>query len=117
MLVTIVAVPNADITGIHLDRVEKVENLPAEVARRMVDLGTARLPSEEELEAYREAKIAEVDRQVAEAETEPADADNSGPDADGTVTPTPATTTRTSKKTAASAEPPTAATSGDTSTA
>lgn len=107
MLVTIVAVPNADNTGIDLARVEKVENIPAEVARRMVDLGTARLPSDEELQAYREAKIAEVEQQVADAETEPAGARDSGPDPDADPTQT-TTSTRTSKKTAtAPAEPQT----------
>jgi hypothetical protein len=53
MLVTIVAVPNADNTGLGPDRVEKVEDLHPDVARPMLDLGTARLPSDDELAAYR----------------------------------------------------------------
>lgn len=52
MLVTIVAVSNADNTGLDLDRIEKVEELPDEVARPMLDLGTARKPSDDELNAY-----------------------------------------------------------------
>ena len=112
MLVTIVAVPNADNTGIDTDRVEKVENIPAEVARRMVDLGTARLPSEDELEKYREAQIAEVERQVAEAETEPAGARDSGPDPDAAPA-AQVTTGRTSKKTIAPTAGPQADTAPD----
>lgn len=54
MLVTIVAVPNADNTGLDAERLEKVEDLNPEVARRMLDLGTAREPSDDELAAYRE---------------------------------------------------------------
>jgi hypothetical protein len=53
MLVTIVAVPNADNTGLDVDRLEKVEDLPAEVALKMLEIGTAREPSNEELDAYR----------------------------------------------------------------
>lgn len=56
MLVTIVAVPNADNTGLDPDRVEKVEDLHPDVARPMLDLGTARLPSDNELAAYREGQ-------------------------------------------------------------
>lgn len=52
MLVTIVAVANADNTGLDLDRLEKVEDLPVEVARKMLEIGTAREPSDDELDAY-----------------------------------------------------------------
>jgi hypothetical protein len=58
MLVTIVAVPNADNTGLDAERMEKVEDLHPDVARRMLDLGTAREPSEDELAAYRGAQDA-----------------------------------------------------------
>lgn len=56
MLVTIVAVPNADNTGLDLDRLEKVEDLPDEVGRNMLNIGTAREPSAEELGAYEKAQ-------------------------------------------------------------
>ena len=52
MLVTIVAVPNADNTGLDIERLEKVEDLPDEVGRQMLDIGTAREPSDGELDAY-----------------------------------------------------------------
>lgn len=55
MLVTIVAVPNAANTGLDVDRLEKVEDLPADVARRMLEVGTAREPSDAELAAYHKA--------------------------------------------------------------
>lgn len=58
MLVTIVAVPNTDNTGLDPDRVEKVEDLHPDVARPMLDLGTARLPSDNELAAYHQAQDA-----------------------------------------------------------
>jgi hypothetical protein len=59
MLVTIVAVANADNTGLDLDRLEKVEDLPDEVALKMLDFGSARQPSDDELAAYREQQTAE----------------------------------------------------------
>jgi hypothetical protein len=58
MLVTIVAVPNADNTGLDAERMEKVEDLHPDVARPMLDLGTARMPSDEELDAYRKTQDA-----------------------------------------------------------
>jgi hypothetical protein len=54
MLVTIVAVANADNTGLDLDRLEKVEDLDPDVANQMIQGGTGRVPSEKELAAYRE---------------------------------------------------------------
>lgn len=57
MLVTIVAVANADNTGLDLDRLEKVEDLPDEVARPMLDIGTARKPSDEELDKYHASQV------------------------------------------------------------
>lgn len=62
MLVTIVAVPNADNTGLDLERLEKVEDIAPELALKMLDGGTARKPSDAELTAYHEAqdKAAEV---------------------------------------------------------
>ncbi len=56
MLVTIVAIANADNTGLDLDRLEKVEDLPDDVARQMLWVGTAREPSDEELDAYEKAQ-------------------------------------------------------------
>ncbi len=53
MLVTIVMVPNADNTGPDLDRLEKVEDLDLQVAQNMLQYGTARVPSDEELAEYR----------------------------------------------------------------
>lgn len=53
MLVTIVAVANKDNTGLDLDRLEKVEDLDPEIAQKMLDGGTGRVPSESELAAYR----------------------------------------------------------------
>jgi hypothetical protein len=61
MLVTIVAVPNADNTGLDKDRLEKVEDLDPEVARRMLELGTAREPSDDELGAYRKKDAPKYD--------------------------------------------------------
>jgi hypothetical protein len=55
-LVTIVAIPNADNTGLDLDRLEKVEDLDPEIARNMLHYGTAREPSDEELAAYRKTQ-------------------------------------------------------------
>jgi len=54
MLVTIVAVGRPDGLGLDLDRLEKVEDLPDEIAQKMLDGGTGRKPSEAELTAYRE---------------------------------------------------------------
>ncbi|MER7280415.1 hypothetical protein ABT369_38860 [Dactylosporangium sp. NPDC000244] len=56
MLVTIVAVPNADNTGLDVDRLEQVEDLPTEVALKMLEVGTARQPSEAELAAYHDSR-------------------------------------------------------------
>lgn len=52
MLVTIVAVANADNTGLDLDRLERVEDLPDDLALNMLHFGTAREPSEAELANY-----------------------------------------------------------------
>ncbi|GAA0719866.1 hypothetical protein Drose_06160 [Dactylosporangium roseum] len=52
MLVTIVVVPNADNTGMDVDRMGKVEDIPDEVAVKMLQMGTAREPSVEELDTY-----------------------------------------------------------------
>ena len=71
MLVTIVAVPNADNTGIDKDRVEKVEDVPDEVARRMVDLGTAREPSDDELAAYHKAQDGDTSQDDSAGDTPP----------------------------------------------
>lgn len=56
MLVTIVAVANADNTGLDLNRLEKVEDLHPEIALKMLDGGTARIPSANELAAYHKAQ-------------------------------------------------------------
>ncbi|GAA2346947.1 hypothetical protein [Dactylosporangium salmoneum] len=58
MLVTIVAVPNADNTGLDVERMEKVEDLAPELALKMLEGGTARQPSEAELAAYHEQQQA-----------------------------------------------------------
>lgn len=60
MLVTIVAIANADNTGLDLDRLEKVEDVPDEVARKMLDIGTARESSGDELDAYHKAQATPV---------------------------------------------------------
>lgn len=52
MLVTIVYVPTPDMRGPDLTRMEKVEDIPDEVARRMLADGSAREPSEAELAAH-----------------------------------------------------------------
>lgn len=62
MLVTIVAVAKADNSGLDLDRLEKVEDLPDEVARKMVDIGTARESSDGELETYHGKPASDVPR-------------------------------------------------------
>jgi hypothetical protein len=62
VLVTIVIAPNADNTGPDLDRLGKVEDIPDEVARPMLDLGTARKPTEEELAAYHGAAQGDAER-------------------------------------------------------
>jgi hypothetical protein len=49
VLVVIVIAPNADNTGPDLDRIGKIEDIPDEIARTMLDLGTARKPTDEEL--------------------------------------------------------------------
>lgn len=59
MLVLIVCVANPDNTGIDMDRINKVEDLPDEIAQKMIDGGTGRIPSEAELAAYRESLDAE----------------------------------------------------------
>lgn len=58
-LVTIVYVPTPDKRGPDVSRMEKVEDLPDEVARMMLNDGTAREPSEDELAAYRDAQAVE----------------------------------------------------------
>lgn len=58
MLVTIVAVPLPDNSGLDLDRLEKVEDIHPELALKMLDGGTARIPSSAELAAYRDAQLA-----------------------------------------------------------
>ncbi|MGI5247772.1 hypothetical protein [Dactylosporangium sp. CA-139066] len=60
MLVTIVVVPNADNTGLDPDRMGRVEDIPDEVAVKMLQMGTAREPSTGELDAYRTAQTAEA---------------------------------------------------------
>ncbi|GAA2636890.1 hypothetical protein GCM10010399_82520 [Dactylosporangium fulvum] len=52
MLVTIVVVPNADNTDMDRDRMGRVEDLPDEVAVQMLQAGTAREPSDDELDTY-----------------------------------------------------------------
>jgi hypothetical protein len=53
VLVVIVIAPNADNTGPDLDRIGKVEDIPDEIARTMLDLGTARKPTGVELATHR----------------------------------------------------------------
>ncbi len=98
MLVTIVSVANADNTGLDLNRLEKVEDVNPEVARKMLDGGSARLPSDDELETYRKAQIADVERRVAEAETERAGTRDGDAPAEVESTPTTSASTRTAKK-------------------
>ena len=56
MLVTIVAVPLPDNSGLDVARLEKVEDLHPEIAQKMLDVGTARIPSSDELTAYHDAQ-------------------------------------------------------------
>lgn len=65
MLVKIVAVANRNNTGLDLDRLQKVEDIHPEIAQKMLDGGTAVLPTSEELAAYREAQ------QSAKTDTKP----------------------------------------------
>lgn len=108
MLVTIVAVPNADNTGLDTDRMEKVEDLHPDVARPMLDLGTARLPSEEELDVYRKARLAEQGAadgsDTVETQDDHADASTETAGQNLAFTPRFATTpSRTAKRAAATA--------------
>lgn len=52
MLVHIVYLPTADKTGPDLDRIGKVEEVPDELGRLMLDGGEARKPTDEEVAAY-----------------------------------------------------------------
>lgn len=60
MLVTIVVVPNADNTGLDPDRMGKVEDIPDEVAVKMLQMGTAREPSADELDTHHKAQTADA---------------------------------------------------------
>jgi hypothetical protein len=75
MLITIVAVANKDNTGLDLDRLEKVEDLDPEIAQKMLDGGTGRVPSEAELADYREALKAKQNADVKTAERADVEAD------------------------------------------
>lgn len=124
MLVTIVAIANADNTGLDLDRLEKVEDLPEEVARTMLQIGTARKPSDEELDEYEKAQAKDSDGydNGGELPAGPAQARNTtGQDVVVTAPDRPA---RTAKRAAApvetapavadaDAEPPAGTTPGD----
>lgn len=68
MLVLIVCVANPDNTGLDLDRVNTVEDLPEEIAQKMIDGGSGRVPNEAELAAYRDALDAPPQAVIAEAE-------------------------------------------------
>lgn len=52
MLVHIVYVPDATRLGPDLTRMGKVEDMPEEVARKMIDDGSARWPTDDERDAY-----------------------------------------------------------------
>lgn len=58
MLVTVVFAITAAGQPDH-SRIEKVEDWPEEVARKMVDTGEARIPSEDELAEYEESRAVE----------------------------------------------------------
>ena len=66
MLVTIVYAVTADRTAPDTSRMERVEDLDPEIARVMLQDGTAREPSDDELAAYDEAQAAEA--KAAEAD-------------------------------------------------
>jgi hypothetical protein len=104
MLVTIVAVPNADNTGLDPDRVEKVEDLHDDVARPMLDLGTARLPSDDELAAYHQAQDAGKRDSAADgkdqAEEDRSNSGQDGADRQPKMAATPATSTANSNEAA-----------------
>jgi hypothetical protein len=65
MLVTIVYVPTADRMGPDTARMGKVEDVPDDLARQMVNFGEARVPTEDELAAYEEARASEQDTSEA----------------------------------------------------
>jgi hypothetical protein len=65
MLVHIVVATLPDNSGLDLDRMGTVEDLEPEVARGMLNSGTAREPSEDEIAAYRGENPASSDRDVA----------------------------------------------------
>ena len=56
MLVHIVIVATPDRSGPDLTRMGKLEEIPDDLARLMLDNGTARLPSDEELAAYEQSR-------------------------------------------------------------
>lgn len=58
-LVYIVYAPTADMMGPDLDRMNRVEEMPDEVARTWVAGGVARTPTDEELAAYEESRKAQ----------------------------------------------------------
>lgn len=60
MLVHIVYVPDADLRGPDLDRINRVEDVPDEVGRLMLGDGAARTPTDVELAAYQESLKAAV---------------------------------------------------------
>lgn len=75
MLVTIVAVPLPDNSGLDVSRLEKVEDLEPEIAQNMLDVGTAREPSAEELAEYRKAAEAKRDTEARTPEQSAVKAD------------------------------------------
>lgn len=89
MLVTIVAVPTADNTGLDADRAEKVEDITDELAVKMLQIGTAREPSAEDLDAY-QAKLAAAEQPTADADSGPASTARSTKRAVANTDPQPA---------------------------
>lgn len=59
MLVHIVYVPTADLRGPDLDRIGTVEDVPDDVGRMLIGEGSARVPTDDEAAAYREAQQVE----------------------------------------------------------
>lgn len=59
MLVWIVYMPDADLRGPDLDRMNRVEDVPDELGRMYLGDGSARVPSEEEIAAYEQQQAAQ----------------------------------------------------------
>jgi hypothetical protein len=92
MLVTVVAVGRPDGLGLDLDRLEKVEDLDPEIAQKMLDGGTGRVPSEAELKAYHDARQAKDNEPApgSDGEASPVLAEVDAETSNPRITPLPA---------------------------